>query len=79
MIGDAMPIYRLLKDTEFEPEAVEAMGRAYEDVLTELQLLDRNDPFTEIVAKKVIQVASTGVHDPAEIRKQVLSVLAQPE
>jgi len=79
MIGDAMPIYRLLKDTEFEPEAVEAMGRAYEDVLTELQLLDRNDPFTEIVAKQVIQVASTSVHDPAEIRKQVLSVLAQPE
>jgi hypothetical protein len=78
MMGDAMPIYRLLKDTEFEPEAVEAMGRAYEDVLTELQLLDRNDPFTEIVAKQVIQVASTGVHDP-EIRKQVLSVLAQPE
>ena len=35
-----MAIYRLLKDTTFEPEAVEVMGRAYEDLLADLRLAD---------------------------------------
>ena len=61
-----MAIYRLLKDnTTFDPEAVAAMARAYEDLLGDLELTDRNDPFTQIVAKQVIAVASSGIHrDP---------------
>jgi hypothetical protein len=78
MMGMRMPIYRLLKDTAFEPEAVEAMGRAYEDLLGDLDLADRSDPFTEIVAKRVIEIASTGVRNPIEIRQQVLSTLSKP-
>jgi hypothetical protein len=70
-----MAIYRLLKDTTFEPEAVEAMGRAYEDLLADLRLADRNDPFTEIVAKEIVRIASRGVHSAAEIRAQVLTTL----
>jgi hypothetical protein len=74
-----MAIYRLLKDnTTFEPEAIAAMARAYEDLLGDLDLADRNDPFTEIVAKQVIAVTSRGVRDTAEIRKQVLSTIKQP-
>ena len=56
-----MAIYRLLKDTTFEPEAVEVMGRAYEDLLADLRLADCNDPFTEIVAKEIGKIASRGV------------------
>jgi hypothetical protein len=69
LMGMRMPIYRLLKDTAFEPEAAEAMGRAYEDLLGDLGIADRSDPFTEIIAKRVIEVASTSVHNPIEIRK----------
>ena len=32
-----MTIYRLLKDTTFELETVEAMGRAYENLLADLE------------------------------------------
>jgi len=73
-----MAIYRLLKDTTFEPEAVEAMGRAYEDLLTDLRLADRNDPITEIVAKEIIKIASRGVHSATEIRAMVLTELRKP-
>jgi hypothetical protein len=73
-----MAIYRLLKDTTFEPEAVEAMGRAYEDLLSDLRLADRNDPFTEIVAKEIIRIASRGVHSATEIRAMVLTTLGKP-
>jgi hypothetical protein len=34
-----------------------------------LHLVDRNDPFTEIVARKIIEVGATGVRDPHEISK----------
>jgi hypothetical protein len=48
-------------------------------VLRDLQLTDRNDPFTDIVAKAVIEVAQLGERDPAEIRNRVLKVLTKPE
>ena len=72
-----MAIYRLLTDTTFEPEAVEAMGRAYEDLLGDLGIADRNDPFTEIVAKEIVKIASRGVRSAAEIRVQVLTALGK--
>jgi hypothetical protein len=72
-----MAIYRHLKDTTFEPEAVEAMGRAYEDLLADLRLADRNDPFTEIVAKEIVKIASRGVHSATEMRAMVLTTLGK--
>jgi hypothetical protein len=36
--------------------------------------LDRNDPLTEIVARKVIEIGAI-VHDPAEIAKQAIKGL----
>jgi hypothetical protein len=70
-----MAIYRLLRDTTFEPEAVEAMGRAYESLLKDLGLADRTDPLTEIVAREILKIASRGERNPAEIRAKVLSAL----
>ena len=48
---------------------------AYQKSLHALHLVDRNDPVSEIVAKKVIQIASTGVRDPAQICKIVIKQL----
>ena len=70
-----MAIYRLLRENTFDPEAAEAVGRAYEDILSDLSLADRNDLFTEIIAKEIIHVASRGVRNAAEIRGQVLAAL----
>jgi len=73
-----MAIYRLFKDTAFDPETVASMGRAYEDLLDDLKLTDRNDPFTEIVAKEIVKVASRGVRNATEMRAQVLTGLKKP-
>ena len=69
-----MAIYRLLKETAFDADACKAMGQAYEALLADLGLSDRNDPFTEIIAKEIIHVASLGVVDPSEIRARVLAM-----
>ena len=37
-----------------------------------LQLADRQDPITELVARKIIEVAGTGERDPTRIREQAL-------
>jgi hypothetical protein len=60
-------IYRLLQEAAFGPEDVENLAAAYEDALRILGLKSRTDPLTELVAKRIIEVAQTGVRDPAKI------------
>ena len=62
-----MAIYRLLQKSAFGPEDTKRMGEAYELALSQLGLSDRRDPFTEIVAKLIIEVAQTGEKDPSRI------------
>jgi hypothetical protein len=62
-----MAIYRLLEKSAFGPEEIERMTTAYEDALRALGLSDRADPMTEILARKIIEIAQTGERDPARI------------
>ena len=55
-----MPITRYLKEAVFDPKAIEAMSAAFEAVCKSLQLVTRDDRITEIVARKVIEVAGMG-------------------
>jgi hypothetical protein len=60
-----MPIYRLLEREAFQPELVAVMGDVFEDVLQTLGLVDREDPLTKLIARKVIELAQTGVRGKA--------------
>jgi hypothetical protein len=63
-----MPIHRLLqKNMPMEPEEISRLTTAYKQALRGIGLVDRDDPLSEMVAKKVIQIAKTGVRDPADI------------
>jgi hypothetical protein len=70
-----MPIRRLLKDDKFEPEQVAVLTRAFDLALNALYLIDRDDPICEIVARKVIEVGTDGIHDPREIAKTAVKQL----
>ena len=70
-----MPLYRLLQNTTFEPLHVEAMHFAFEAVCVELGLARRDDPLRDEVARKVIECAQCGEHDPIKLRDQVLAIL----
>ncbi len=72
-----VPIAQLLPAGAFGPEAVKAMTAAFEETLRELELLDHNDPLTEIVARKIIEGARLGVRDPIRLRE--LAVARFPE
>ena len=74
-----MAIYRIFRERVFEPEAVICMARAYEGALVALRLTDRQDPFTEIVAKKIIEIAETGERDPDRLRERALEELGRKD
>jgi hypothetical protein len=62
-----MAVYRLLQNAAFGPDEIERVAIAYEGALRVLGLTDRADPMTEILAKKIIEVAQTGERDPVRI------------
>ena len=72
-----MPIYRLLQNHVFDPDTIAVMVTAFEDALRELRLTDRADPATELVARKVIELAERGERDPARFRDQVVRSLSK--
>jgi hypothetical protein len=56
-----MAIYKLLKDSPLEPELIRSLEAAYEKTLRTIGLVDRDDPLTERVGRKIIEIAQTGV------------------
>jgi hypothetical protein len=62
-----MAIYRLLRNSTMQPEEASRITEAYEQALHTLCVKDRDDRLTEIIAKTIIKIAQTGVHDPAQL------------
>ena len=51
---------------------------AYEDCLCILNLADRSDPVTGLLAKKIIEIGQTGMRDPVQIGQLALKELRIP-
>jgi hypothetical protein len=54
------------------------MTDAYEITLKTLRLVDRTDPVTHIIAKKIIEIAQTNERDPARISTLTIKELGIP-
>ena len=61
-------IRRFLRNRKLSAKEGELLNRAYGCALHSLQLVDRDDPIAEMVAKKIIEVGAT-VRDPEEVCK----------
>jgi len=70
-------IHPFLKTEAFDPEAIHIIVAAFEDVLRELRLTDRNSPAVEVVAKRIIGFAHQGENDPANLRDLVLKSIRE--
>ena len=75
----SVPIYRLLREASFGPDEIRRMTAAYETALQLLKLKNRNDPITELIATKVIQVFRSGESDPQRICARALKELGVPD
>jgi len=70
-----MPITRLLANAAFTDEQVRELVHAYESVLTELRLIDRSDPVTELVAKAILECAKGGEFDRMKLHDCALAAV----
>jgi hypothetical protein len=74
----AVAIYRLLQKWAFGPEDIKRLAKAYESALRALELSDRYDPITEIIARRIIEAAQTGLRDPDSLCATAIKDLRVP-
>jgi hypothetical protein len=67
-----VPIRQYIK-VEMGSADINRLNVAYAKALRMLDLIDRSDPITEIVAQRVIEAGTSGVTDPQEIADAVVS------
>ena len=70
-----MPISRLLKTTDLTSEQKHVLELAFDQTLRKLNLVDRNDPICEMVARKVIAIGESGVTSAAAIAEMAIKQL----
>ena len=67
-----MTIYRMLKGSPLEPELIRSLEAAYEKTLRS------DDPITEMIARKIVEIAQTGVQDPAQLSAMAIKEIGVP-
>jgi len=74
-----MPIYRLLRETSFDPDEIAVLADVYQLTLRKLNLVERSDPITEIVARKIIELRQRGVREPKQLSELTMKELGVKE
>lgn len=62
-----MPLARLIGAERLPPQQQHTLELAFNYALRKLDLVDRNDPICEIVARKVIEIGTSGVSNAVAI------------
>ena len=73
-----MALYRRLDSLTYSIADQARMGAAYELLLMQLRLLNRDDPITELIATRVIEAFEAGVQDPQEICEYLRARMGGP-
>ena len=68
-----MPIRKYIPGATFGPEMIKDMTTAFDRLRIILNLENPDDPLIEVIAKKVISLASQGISDPREIERLVVA------
>jgi len=72
-----MPIRGMLDRGAFNPREIGEMVAAFEATLAWLNLVDRTDPITTLVAKVIIDCAKTGEIDRVRLRDCALEAVTK--
>jgi hypothetical protein len=70
-----VPIRPLLQRDKayFAPDEIIAITTAFDGVLSELGLVDRDDAAVTMIAKRIIELAKHGERDPIRLRHYLLT------
>lgn len=70
-----MAIYKLIANGSFGPQEIEVMSAAYESALIDLGIANRDDLVTELIAKSIVNVISTGERNPEIVKERAINAL----
>jgi hypothetical protein len=70
-----MAIYRLLQNSPLGPEEIAVLTDAYESTLRALSVVDRNDPITQLIARKIIELGQRGVREAKKLSEMAIKEL----
>ena len=70
-----MAIYKLIANGSFGPDEIAVMKSAYEAALIDVGVTDRDDPITDLIARSIVTVTSTGERDPHRVMERALNAL----
>ena len=70
-----MAIYKLIANGSFGPQEIEIMSAAYESALIDLGITNRDDLVTELIAKSIVNVISTGERNPELVKERAINAL----
>jgi hypothetical protein len=73
-----MPIKALLADTAFDAKTTRLLGQAYDLACSELHDDGQPAVVKEIIAKRIIELASDGERDPKKLSAAALTSLGLP-
>jgi hypothetical protein len=73
-----MPINRVLQGSSFGPDEIRVLNEAYADSLRALSLVDRNDPLTELVAGKIVEIRRGGSRNAQQISQSAIKAPGLP-
>ena len=66
---------QLIANGSFGPQEIEVMSAAYESALIDLGIANRDDLVTELIAKSIVNVISTGERNPELIKERAINAL----
>jgi hypothetical protein len=72
MLAAAIRAYEQEGQTVFEPDALQAMSRAFDDICTVLQIPMDRERERRVIATRIIDLARTGVIDATALRDRIL-------
>jgi hypothetical protein len=61
------------------PEEISRLTAAYEQALRTIGIVDRDDPLAELLARKIIEIAQTGVRKPSDISTLAIKEIGIPK
>jgi hypothetical protein len=76
-MGGALSLHKFVQEEQqeggvFGPDEIAVMTTAFDQLLRDFKLSDRDDPLVEMLAKLVIELVRNGERDPNKLREQVL-------
>ena len=66
-----MPV-QAVEQQSFGPEDIEILSNVFEEAVRELRLVDRTDPATQLVGKRIIELAQQGERDQIRLREMAV-------